>query len=402
VDNITHAFVGAAMAECALPANHSARTRAMFMSVGVIAANAPDCDLFYTAVIEEPLGYLLHHRGHSHTVPGLAGLGLLIWCGLWFLRPTRRAGVGVERRCLTLIAAALLSHLLMDAANSYGTHLFYPLSSRWFYGDAVFVIEPWLWAILGTALASNAARVARVVIGLGTVLLIGALVWLGLLPAGMVAVIVACVGAAAIASRSWNRPRRAAAVLMTTAVVFCVMPGVSRVAKAQARRAVATLNPGTLVDVVSDANPGMPWCWAVLTLQKESDRARESLVAHRATLSLVPGIWPAASCPSARLSRTRSSDIAASSAIVWHRRWHIDSEDLRRLSDQNCRVRAWLQFGRVPYISGGRILDLRYETPVGQNFTPMIVDSESAGCPAYLTRWEPPRRDVLDDSRDRP
>jgi hypothetical protein len=42
VDNITHAFVGAAMAECALPANQSTRARAMFMSVGVLAANAPD------------------------------------------------------------------------------------------------------------------------------------------------------------------------------------------------------------------------------------------------------------------------------------------------------------------------------------------------------------------------
>ena len=60
-----------------------------------------------------------------------------------------------------LIGAALLGHLLMDTANGYGTHLFYPFSARWIYGDAVFVLEPWLWVILGATLALNASRFWR-------------------------------------------------------------------------------------------------------------------------------------------------------------------------------------------------------------------------------------------------
>src|ERR1700741_4244032 len=127
------------MAECALPTDALSRTRAVFMCVGVVAANAPDLDLFYTGIIEEPLGYLLHHRGHSHTLPGLATLGILIWAGLRLVPQTWRAVRGAESRVMLLIAAALVSHLLMDTANGYGTHLFYPVSSRWVYGDAVFV-----------------------------------------------------------------------------------------------------------------------------------------------------------------------------------------------------------------------------------------------------------------------
>jgi inner membrane protein len=130
VDNITHAFVGAAMGEYAAPRETSARTRIAFMSVGVIAANAPDVDLFYTAVMEEPLGYLLHHRGHSHTLPGLAALGVLIWCGLLLLRSTRVAVRDMTSRWLLLLAAALISHLLMDTANGYGTHLISSIRSR--------------------------------------------------------------------------------------------------------------------------------------------------------------------------------------------------------------------------------------------------------------------------------
>ena len=152
---------------------------------GVIAANAPDVDLLYTGITEAPLGYLLHHRGHSHTLPGLVALGLVIWSGLRLL-PWAKAGVpGMERRWILLIAAALLGHLLMDAANSYGTHLFYPFSTRWVYGDAVFVLEPWLWVILGAGLALNAGRLWRALVALLALLPLAALVSVGLLTVGL-------------------------------------------------------------------------------------------------------------------------------------------------------------------------------------------------------------------------
>jgi inner membrane protein len=76
VDNVTHAFVGAAMAECAVSHGAAPRARVAMLCAGAVAANAPDVDLIYTNIIEEPLGYLLHHRGHSHTLPGLAVIGL--------------------------------------------------------------------------------------------------------------------------------------------------------------------------------------------------------------------------------------------------------------------------------------------------------------------------------------
>ena len=283
----------------------------------------------------------------------------------------------------------------MDAGNSYGTHLFYPFSARWVYGDAVFVLEPWLWAILGVGLAMNAGRMWRALVALLTLLPIAAVVYVGLATPGVVLAILAIVSAAAFATRAWHRQRRAAMTLAATLTVFVSMFGVSSVAKGEARRAVQGVD-GEVVDIVSDANPGVPWCWSVMVLQRAGDRPADALVARRATLSLLPGVWPAASCASARLSaQWTDAGAAPSSTIVWHRRWRIDVDDLRALYVGNCRVRAWLQFGRVPHVANGTIADLRFEHPIGQNFTPMAVDTGSVACPSYVTGWELPRRDVV-------
>jgi inner membrane protein len=37
----------------------------------------------------------------------------------------------------------------MDWTNNYGIRLLLPWSGRWFYGDLVFIIDPFLWLILG-------------------------------------------------------------------------------------------------------------------------------------------------------------------------------------------------------------------------------------------------------------
>ena len=395
MDNLTHAFVGAAMAECAVPRETASRTRIAMMAAGIVAANAPDVDLLYTNITEEPLGYLLHHRGHSHTLPALAALGLLIWWSLRLMPSLRSELRGPQPRYVVLIAAALASHLLMDTANGYGTHLFYPWSSRWVYGDAVFVLEPWLWAILGTTLALNSAWRARVLLALVTLLLIGVLGAMGILHRGVLVVMLGVMGAAAAMMWTWPRRRRAAIARMTAAAIFLTMPIVSRVAKEAARRTLAGGGDGPVVDIVADANPGVPWCWGVLTLQKGSDGSAGAMIARRGTLSLLPSVWPAAACASARLSARASTDLAASAAIVWHRRWQIDGGALGALATGNCRVRAWLQFGRVPYVANGRIVDLRFETPIGQNFTSMQLEGNSPTCPGRLTNWEWPRADVV-------
>jgi len=146
VDNLTHSLIGATLAELALPAGAPRAMRRTFFVAGVVAANLPDADLVYTRITPAPLGALLHHRGHTHTVVGLVllGLAMVAVCAL----PRIRDSVGPMRgRLWTLIAVALASHLVLDSWNSYGVHPFWPIDSRWYYGDAVFILEPWVWML---------------------------------------------------------------------------------------------------------------------------------------------------------------------------------------------------------------------------------------------------------------
>jgi inner membrane protein len=54
-----------------------------------------------------------------------------------------------------------LSHSLLDYMNSFGIRLLMPFSGRWFYGDALYIVDPWLYAILGAGAALAFRQRAR-------------------------------------------------------------------------------------------------------------------------------------------------------------------------------------------------------------------------------------------------
>ena len=152
MDNITHSLVGVALADLSI-GRASKPQRSLFVGASIIAANLPDIDLAYAAITPAPLGYLLHHRGHTHTVIGLAGLAVALLLAYWFFPAVRKMRFSGRLRFWLLIAIALASHLALDALNSYGVHPFYPADNKWYFGDAVFILEPWLWLLLGIAAA---------------------------------------------------------------------------------------------------------------------------------------------------------------------------------------------------------------------------------------------------------
>ncbi|PYT15270.1 MAG: hypothetical protein DMF51_07095 [Acidobacteria bacterium] len=122
----------------------------------VSGANLPDVDLAWSS-FKSALVYFHYHRGWTHSLPGAAVLTVLLWAvllgvGRWV--PARRSGSGARTRPLPLLAAAAIgvgSHLLMDAANSYGVRPLLPWSDRWMYGDLWVIVDPWLWLFLGGA-----------------------------------------------------------------------------------------------------------------------------------------------------------------------------------------------------------------------------------------------------------
>ena len=55
-------------------------------------------------------------------------------------------------RSLILVSyVGVATHPVLDWLNTYGMRWLMPFNDRWFYGDADFIIYPWIWLILGSA-----------------------------------------------------------------------------------------------------------------------------------------------------------------------------------------------------------------------------------------------------------
>ena len=379
VENITHSLVGATLAELALPADASAGQRRLFFTAGIVAANLPDADLLYTRVIDGPLGYLLHHRGHTHTMAGLVAQAAVI--GLVCMLPAVRRQLGsAGRRFAALIAAALTSHLILDSWNSYGVHPFWPIDSRWFHGDVIFIAEPWLWILLGVALTLNARRrVARGVVGTLIVGLSIAVTLFGQISVTSFAAL-AIVGTGLAFWLLRLAPRRRAVVALTATIAYVITMFAAR--HDIEKRAVTALvhaPSAQVIDVVLSPQPANPLCWSALAIVKD-EQAGEYMM----TSATVP-LRSAVRCGSDERGR-----------VVWDTPVRQSLARLRAAVRDDCRVRAWMQFGRAPVMGDGQIADMRFGGPERGNFTSMALGTPGQACPEHLTSWGMPRADLLD------
>ena len=381
MENITHSLVGATLAELALPQAATPAQRRLFFTAGIVAANLPDADLLYTRITAAPLGYLLHHRGHTHTIVGLAVQALIV--GLVCALPAIRNRLhGVRNRFALLIGIALSSHLLLDSWNSYGIHPFWPLDNRWFYGDSIYIIEPWLWLLLGVTLALNAqAKRTRIIVGALLALL--ALPALALVSLGMIGVPVfaaLAIGAAiAVAVLAKVAPRtRSIGTLIASSAFVIAMFGARHVVEQHARETLAHAPSARVIDIVLSPELANPFCWNALAIVKD-DVAGEFVMTR-------------GSVPLGTVARCGGS---SRGQVVWSEPVRQTLESVRRLVRADCRVRAWMQFGRAPVVGAGEIADMRFGGLQGGNFSAMPLAAPASACPEHLTAWTMPRADLL-------
>jgi inner membrane protein len=381
VENLTHSLLGAALAELTLPADATKTQRRLFFVAGIVAANLPDADLIYTRITPSPLGYLLHHRGHTHTVAGLAVLALLM--GAVCLLPAMRRQVGTLRpRLWTLIALGLLGHLVLDSWNSYGVHPFWPLDVRWYYGDVVYILEPWLWLLLGVAATLNTRNDrGRMVLAAALAVLATALAWFGMIPTGALVALALAAGAAALATRAWAPRTRSGVALALVALFVLTMFGVRQTVRESVLAAIPPASRANVIDLVLNPQPANPLCWNAMAVAKD-EQAGEFVTTRGTSTALL-----SSGCGANRRA-----------AVEWADPMHQSLAQLRELNRRDCSVRAWMQFGRAPEMGANTIGDLRFGGATRDNFSTLQLkaDGEAAQCPPNLTRWGMPRADLLD------
>lgn len=150
MDNLTHSLVGLAASKAGLEKLSPGATL-----LCVIATNAPDADIVVRLFGDRWLA-LHHHRGITHSILGTLIIGLTIPLGFFLidrLISKMRAREPTTKLKGMMIASVVVcaTHPLLDWTNNYGIRPLLPWSSQWFYGDLIFIIDPFLWLVLGGA-----------------------------------------------------------------------------------------------------------------------------------------------------------------------------------------------------------------------------------------------------------
>lgn len=392
MDNITHSLVGVALADVAMGTRGTKSQRPLFVGAGIIAANLPDIDFAYAWITPPPIGYLLHHRGHTHTVLGIAVLAVVLGVTYRFLPSVRNMRAAGQLRFWLLIAVALASHLALDALNSYGVHPFYPVDNRWYFGDALFILEPSLWLVFGVAVAWNGrTRAARLAAALPMLVLVATLASMGAMPAESVGTLAIAAGVFAWVARQLSPVARAVSALAMLLLIVAGFGGASRIARSASVEALGSELRGEVIDIILTPNPSSPLCWAVIVAElREQDG---EYVLWRGTLSLASAWKAPTTCASHQLDSPRDVRMLGGGRFALRDVTRQPLRQLRTLADENCWARAWLRFGRAPVIERGSIFDLRFSDRPGREFTAMPLARE--GCPANIPGWSMPRADLL-------
>ena len=303
MDNITHSFIGLGVGELvhrSLPPEPQApaqRTRrALFLFTAWFASNAPDLDLVLTRLLPRPFGYMLHHRGHTHTLLLALPQALLLLALLWLLWPGARRLLKSSVPARVGLAACLLLgfclHMGMDFLNSYGLHPFYPFDSRWLYGDMVFIVEPMFWVLLGVPVIMSLRY--GIVKSVLLAALAAALCFFTyktyLAPASLAVLLGLGVMLAVLQGRAGERGRGALLLAFALAATFIGTQGVaSALGRTRIEAAVQRLDPGTRVwDVAMTAFPSKPPVLD-LCLARQQDRCVHLAARHVEPVARIAG-----------------------------------------------------------------------------------------------------------------
>jgi inner membrane protein len=155
MDNVCHTLAGAVLGEAGLK-----QKTALGMATLMIASNLPDVDV---AVFATDTLAMSFRRGWTH---GVAAQLLLppLFAGAMFAiarssvrwrQPEPRTSPADFRGLLLLSYIGVVAHVFMDWLNSYGVRLLKPFSDRWFYGDALYIVDPILYAVFAVGIVAG-------------------------------------------------------------------------------------------------------------------------------------------------------------------------------------------------------------------------------------------------------
>jgi inner membrane protein len=310
---------------------------------------------------------LYMRRGITHGILALFLLPLLLTAGvvLWHRWRGRLADAQVPdespppfrpRAILALAFLSVWSHPLLDWLNTYGVRLLMPFDSRWFYGDTLFIVDPWFWllAAAGVVMARSGTGMAIARWSLLALLASVLILTTDLVP--VTVKLVWCVGLAGVMALRWRRPAWAASqplarVGLAGLVLYVGTAfGLARLAESSVARRFPMAQ-----QVQANPAPAVPSSHRIVVV--EGDRYR--IIAEDGTVHELPRQQPDA------IVRRAMADESIRGFITWMRFPYWTVEEVGS---------AW----RVSFY------DLRYQgpdvpNPRGIGFAQVSVDADAVG-----------------------
>lgn len=399
MENLSHALVTLAASKVCdsyIRPSDSEREQAQRKNLltwsAVLAGNFPDLDILFTKLLPPPLGYLLHHRGVTHTFVALLPQMLLLALILLALNRNWRQLVF---RCaharlsfvITLCLGFLL-HLFLDWLNLYGIHPFYPFRADWFYADLVFIVEPTFWVLFVTPLALYAKRTWIRAFSLAPLWMFLAFFTYKSYLSGPSAAFLVVLTLAMLAYTKLFKASLIGLLKLSLASMALYLGGLYA-AKQAAMQAPSLASSSTrkLVDVALSSLPAYPLCWSYTSIEKES--ANDRVVVRRGVINIVEKFWPALSCPKAF---SFEGPVEKSYSRELFRQWF----------EKDCHFKEWLRFARIPYLDEktATALDFRFSRSedASANFTTLYqAGKQRPSCEAMKSapQWKTMRTEFL-------
>ena len=400
MDNLTHSLAGLAIAETALRLRPS-KLRGPLYTASLLANNFPDLDSAYASFLSKPLGYVLHHRGHTHTFLSLIPQALLILLAMFaysrFRKQKWERGDWMQIALLTCLGIAV--HIALDSLNSYGVHPFWPWNNSWYSFDAVFILEPAMWLSLAPPLALAAPGKWRKAVYWGLFLAALGLVWgVSFVPLTM-KIIYTLLAVGFVASALYFD----ATQRIIISICYCLILASSLVIISQAvggaiRANAEQGNPEwTVEDVVRTPDPANPLCWNIIVIGSTSPPNADYWVKEgRFRLPLVPRDSEICehdpfSDKSAQVKALPLFPAGELSGIIWRHEFRRPLKELQDLARSSCHFGAFLQFARAPFWhrDGDKLYfgDLRYDRDASRGFSEFET-LPTMPCPGNLPGWK--------------
>lgn len=387
MDNLTHSLIGIVAAEAFTKKKVDPPPRLPVYVASILASNLPDLDFLWGGNLPPPLGTLLYHRGYTHIFLFCIPLALVAFTLVYFFLKNQ---IRHHKMLIFLVGLlGLVLHVAADSLNAYGVHPYYPFNNNWYYGDAVFIIEPLLWSIMGVyffSLIKNIKLKSGLLLFLAIIPTIA--FFMGYLKVYSIALIFA-LGAIMLALYKKFEKQKLFICIFAVIAISSFLIVNSRFIKHQIRVALEPLHT-KVYDVVVLPYPSNPFCYYFLTIESDGQQyiTRAGYVSKFLDLN---------QCPQRLYNFVLSPSQAQSTHLIHFIGEYRHSLDvIKKRKNENCSFETWLRFARVPVVLNDRAYDLRFSRIGNYGFSEIFLQSEpQLICKGYVPSWNYPRADLL-------